>query len=66
MKTSGFEILVKTGRTELESGGVCWDKIVTARSKTLQGAKDFRAIELSKNPGATVVIRDADTLIRVA
>ena len=55
----GFEILVKTGRTVLENGGVCWDKVTEARSQTRQGAEDYRAIELAKNPAATVVIRRA-------
>ena len=55
----GFEILVKTGRTVLENGGVCWDKITEARCQTRQGAEDFRAIALEKNPAATVVIRRA-------
>lgn len=53
----GYEILVKTGRTVLENGGVCWDKIKTARCQTRRGAEDFRAIELAKNPAATIVIR---------
>lgn len=66
MKCSGFEILVKTGRTVLENGGICWDAIKTANAQTLQGAKDYRKIEQAKNPNATITIRDADTLVRIA
>lgn len=52
----GYEILVKTGRTVLDNGGVCWDNIKTARCQTKRSAEDFRLIELEKNPDATVVI----------
>ena len=53
-----FEILVKTGRSEYG-----WDNIKYAYCRTIQGAKDYRAIELEKNPQATVVIRNAATLM---
>ena len=66
MKCSGFEILTKHGKTVLENGGVCYDKIDTAKATSLQGARDYRAIQKHKFPNAVITIRDADTLVRVA
>lgn len=60
-----FEILTKHGRTQLDNGGIACDKIETATAYSIQSARGYVRIQKEKFPDATIVVRNADSLVRV-